>query len=179
MIVEDIMGKMMAIYAEGNNKITDKDRTFFSTAVFAPLGTDISNYEEVPRDVWKAFDEDKTTEFYILEDEIIKQKEINDIQDELILTSMDALAENYELSLTTQEENIIQDELILSSMDALAETYEQTLIMESTMETNEESILISMDALAELYEMILTLQTEIDILKGGATNGNGDGNDIL
>lgn len=189
MVIENRDG-LTILYAEGTNKITDKNRTLYSNIIYLGKNDSVDNYEEVSKDIWKNFvkvtDEDledtkenlKTLEEKVENDKLELQEE-NMMQDELILTSMDALAENYELSLVLQDENLIQDELILSSMDALAETYEQTLIVEESMVINEENVLISMDALAELYEMILALQSKVEILEGGATNGDSDGDNIL
>lgn len=178
MVIENING-MTILYAEGTNKITNKKRTFFTNMVYLAKKDNVDNYEEVPRDIWKNFIKIEDPDLELVKESLKDLEETEEIQDEMILTSMDALAENYELSLVLQDENLIQDELILSSMDALAETYEQTLMVEESMIINEENVLISMDALAELYEMILALQSKVEILEGGATNGDSDGDNIL
>jgi hypothetical protein len=98
--------------------------------------------------------------------------EANLVQDELILSSMDAIAETYEDGLLLQEDNIAQDELILTTMDAVATSYEDILETQTTNIQNEENILVSMDAIAELYEIIMNLTLEIESLKGGVDNGD-------
>lgn len=178
MIIENRNG-LTILYAEGTNKITNKNKKFFSNMIYLAKNDSIDNYEEVPRDIWKHFIKIEDLDLELVKESLKDLEETEEIQDEMILTSMDALAENYELSLVLQDENLIQDELILSSMDALAETYEQTLMVEESMIINEENVLISMDALAELYEMILALQSKVEILEGGATNGDSDGDNIL
>ena len=92
---------------------------------------------------------------------------------------MDAIAENYETSLTIQEDNSNQDELILSTMESVADSYEQMLTLEETTTNNENNVLVSMDAIAELYETVLNLQMELESLKGGDSNGNSNGDNIL
>ena len=92
---------------------------------------------------------------------------------------MDAIAENYETSLTIQEDNSNQDELILSTMESVADSYEQMLTLEETTTNNESNVLVSMDAIAELYETVLTLQAELDALKGGEINGDSNGDSLL
>ena len=100
-------------------------------------------------------------------------------QDEMILSSMDAIAENYETSLTIQEDNSNQDEQILSTMESVADSYEQMLNIETTASKNQNDVLVSMDAIAELYETVLNLQMELESLKGGDSNGNSNGDNIL
>ena len=92
---------------------------------------------------------------------------------------MDAIAENYETSLTIQNDNNTQDELILSTMESVADSYEQMLNIETTASENQNNVLVSMDAIAELYETVLNLQMELESLKGGDSNGNSNGDNIL
>ena len=70
------------------------------------------------------------------------------------------------------ESNLAQDEMILTTMDAIATSYEDILETQVTNIQNEENILVSMDAIAELYEVIMNLTLEIESLKGGADNGD-------
>ena len=172
MIIENIQDKMIVLYAEGSNKITDSKKSFFTNSVFLPINSDISKYIEVPRDIWRGYIEGDGKDFDILFDKIEEQSSVNDVQDELILSSMDAIAETYEDGLLLQEDNIAQDELILTTMDAVATSYEDILETQTANTQNEENILVSMDAIAELYETIMNLTLEIEALKGGVDNGD-------
>ena len=63
MIVENLPG-MIRIFAEGNNKITNKQRSFYTDFIYLGKNDSIDNYEEVPYEVWGLF----------LENEIPKNK---------------------------------------------------------------------------------------------------------
>lgn len=182
MIIENRDG-LIILYSEGTNKITNKSRTLYSDVIYLGKNDSTDNYEEVPRDIWKNFveiiDEDledakerlKTLEEKVEDDKLELQEE-NMMQDELILSTMDAIAETYETGLLLQEDNMMQDELILTTMDAVATSYEDILETQTANIQNEENILVSMDAIAELYEIIMNLTLEIESLKGGVDNGD-------
>ena len=182
MIIENRDG-LIIIYAEGTNKLTNKSRDFYSDLVYLGINDSQDNYEEVSKSIWKNFievvDEDledvkenlKTLEEKVENDKLELQEE-NMMQDELILSTMDAIAETYETGLLLQEDNMMQDELILTTMDAVATSYEDILETQTTNMQNEENILVSMDAIAELYETIMNLTLEIEALKGGVDNGD-------
>ena len=134
---------------------------------------DVDEHEkELWQEVLKADLETEVHTLTSLKEEIEKIGESNLAQDEMILSTMDAVAETYEVGLITQEENMLQDEMILTTMDAIATSYEDILETQVTNIQNEESILVSMDAIAELYEIIMNLTLEIESLKGGVDNGD-------
>ena len=54
MIVEDLNG-LIRIVSEGENKITNKKREFYSNFVYLGKNDSIDNYEEVGYDIWKHF----------------------------------------------------------------------------------------------------------------------------
>ena len=182
MIIENRDG-LIILYSEGTNKITNKNRTLYSSIIYLGKNDSVDNYEEVSKDIWKNFVEVidpnledlkenlKTLEEKAENDKLELQEE-NMLQDELILSTMDAIAETYETGLLLQEDNMMQDELILTTMDAVATSYEDILETQTTNMQNEENILVSMDAIAELYETIMNLTLEIEALKGGVDNGD-------
>ena len=134
---------------------------------------DVDEHEkELWREVLRADLETEVHTLTSLKEEIEKIGESNLAQDEMILSTMDAVAETYEVGLITQEENMLQDEMILTTMDAIATSYEDILETQTTNIQNEENILVSMDAIAELYEIIMNLTLEIESLKGGVDNGD-------
>ena len=63
MIIENLNG-LIRIISEGENKITNKKREFYSDFVYLGKNDSIDNYEEVPYEVWGLF----------LDDEIPKNK---------------------------------------------------------------------------------------------------------
>ena len=54
MIVENLSG-MIRIFAEGNNKITNKQRSFYTNFIYLGKNDKVDNYEEVPYEVWGLF----------------------------------------------------------------------------------------------------------------------------
>ena len=189
MLIENKDG-LTIIYAEGTNKITDSSRTFFSDLIYLGKSDSVDNYVEIEKDIWKNFIkitdpdiEDLKGNLKTLDEKVDSNKTELDAtnlsQDEMILSSMDAIAENYETSLTIQEDNSNQDEQILSTMESVADSYEQMLNIETTASENQNNVLVSMDAIAELYETILNLQMELESLKGGDSNGNSNSDSVL
>ena len=189
MIIENRNG-LTVLYAEGTNKITNQKRSFFTNLIYLGKNDSVDNYVEVEKDIWKNFVkitdpdlEDLKENLKTLDEKVDSNKTELDAtnlsQDEMILSSMDAIVENYETSLTIQEDNSNQDEQILSTMESVADSYEQMLTLEETTTNNENNVLVSMDAIAELYETILNLQMELEALKGGDSNGNSNGDNIL
>ncbi len=189
MIIENRNG-LTILYAEGTSKITNKKRTMFSDCIYLAKNDKVENYEEVPKDIWKNYIEIKDPNLEDVKEDLktLKGKvddnkaevdTINQTQDEMILSSMDAIAENYETSLSIQNDNNTQDELILSTMESVADSYEQMLNIETATSENQDNILVSMDAIAELYEMVLNLQMELEALKGGDSSGNSNSDNIL
>lgn len=54
MIIENLDG-LTVIYAEGTNKITNKDRTFFTDIIYLGINDVVENYSEISREIWKHF----------------------------------------------------------------------------------------------------------------------------
>ena len=54
MIIEDLNG-LTRIVSEGENKITNKKREFYSDFVYLGKNDTIDNYEEVPYEIWGLF----------------------------------------------------------------------------------------------------------------------------
>lgn len=154
MIIENRDG-LIILYSEGTNKITNKNRTLYSNIIYLGKNDSADNYEEVSKDIWKNFVE-------VIDEDLEDTKER--------LKTLEGKVENDKLEL--QEENVMQDELILTTMDAVATSYEDILETQTANIQNEENILVSMDAIAELYETIMNLTLEIEALKGGVDNGD-------
>lgn len=71
MIIENLNG-LTVLYAEGNNKITNTERTFFTNIVYLGKNDSIENYQEVSRDIWRNFIEDKSTDLDSLNEKVEK-----------------------------------------------------------------------------------------------------------
>ena len=84
MIIENLNG-LTVLYAEGNNKITNVERSFFTDMIYLGKNDSVENYQEVPRDIWKHFIEDKPTDFDILQEKINDNSSMITNLEELLL----------------------------------------------------------------------------------------------
>ena len=84
MIIENLNG-LTVLYAEGNNKITNVERSFFTDMIYLGKNDSVENYQEVPREIWKHFIEDKPTDFDILQEKISDNNSMITNLEELLL----------------------------------------------------------------------------------------------
>lgn len=84
MIIENLNG-LTVLYAEGNNKITNTERTFFTDMIYLGKNDSIENYQEVSKDIWKHFVEDVPTDFDILQEKISDNSSMIANLEELLL----------------------------------------------------------------------------------------------
>ena len=102
MIIEDLNG-LIRIISEGENKITNKKREFYSDFVYLGKNDSIDNYEEVPYEVWGLFLEDipknKAEELNTRIETLNKEKE--ELNDNILIL---------------QDENNSQNEVIQNMM---------------------------------------------------------------
>ena len=97
MIVENLPG-MIRIFAEGNNKITNKQRSFYTDFIYLGKNDSIDNYEEVPYEIWGVF----------LENEIPKNKveeltnKIKELEEEKAVLEDMILGDNFTISSAKQ-----------------------------------------------------------------------------
>ena len=77
MIIENLNG-LIRLVAEGDNKITNSKREFYTDFVYLGKNDSIDNYAEVTSDVWKHFVDGE-----IPDNEINKlQNQINELQED-------------------------------------------------------------------------------------------------
>ena len=77
MIIENLNG-LIRLIAEGDNKITNKNRSFYTDFIYLSKNDKVENYEEVPYEVWGLF----------LEDEIPKNK-VEELQQQIAILQED------------------------------------------------------------------------------------------
>lgn len=77
MIVENLSG-LIRLVAEGSNKITDKNRTFYTDFIYLSKNDKVENYEEVSYEVWGHFVEDEIPKNKVEE----LQQQINILQED-------------------------------------------------------------------------------------------------
>ena len=77
--------KFIKIVADEGKKITNANRDFFSDYVYLSKNDSPDNYEEVGREIWKHFIEDKSTDFDILSEKISDNSSMITNLEELLL----------------------------------------------------------------------------------------------
>ena len=84
MIIENLNG-LIRIVPEGENKITNKKREFYSDFVYLGKNDSPDNYEEVGREIWKHFIEEENPDVIELKAQIEDLQDANDELGELLL----------------------------------------------------------------------------------------------
>lgn len=113
MIIEDKNG-LVRLLADGNKKITNKDRSFFSDFIYLGKNDSPDNYEEVGREIWKHFIEDPNPDVVEL------QSQTKDINETMNIIMM-ALA-------NSDEQNSKAIDTILLAMDDLYKMLEPIIL---------------------------------------------------
>ena len=78
-------GTIKVLIADEGKKITNGNKTFFSDFIYLGKNDSPNNYEEVGREIWKHFIEDKTTDFDILQEKISDNNSMITNLEELLL----------------------------------------------------------------------------------------------
>lgn len=135
--------KTIKLVADEGMRITNKDRTIWVEKIFLPPSSDISNYEEVGRDVWKHFIEDPNPDVQELQN-IAKdlQEDVQNLQD-------DTNALNESQLINEETDNII--------MSAIVDSDEKH-------ETLTDILLCAIDDLYSQIEPLLTVSEELCIM---------------
>lgn len=113
MIIENLNG-LIRIVSEGENKITNKKREFYSDFVYLGKNDSPDNYEEVPRAIWKYHVEDPNPDVVELQ---AQTKDLN----EIVNIIMTALA-------NSDEQNSAAIDTILLAMDDLYKMLEPIIL---------------------------------------------------
>ena len=113
MIIKNING-LIVLYAEENNKLTNKEMTFFSDFLYLGKNDSPDNYEEVGREIWKHFVQEENPDVVELQAQNI---DINETMDVL----MTALA-------NSDEQNSSAIDTILLAIDDLYRMLESTIL---------------------------------------------------
>ena len=95
MIIEEKDG-LIKLLAEGTNKITNIERSFFSDFIYLGNNDSPSKYEEVGREIWKHFIEEENPDIAILKEELLDIKEQNKVleQENIKLKSNQTILED-------------------------------------------------------------------------------------
>ena len=113
MIIENLNG-LIRIVSEGENKITNKKREFYSDFVYLSKNDSPDNYEEVPRAIWKYYVEEQNPDVVELQ---AQTKDINETMNIIMM----ALA-------NSDEQNSSAIDTILLAIDDLYKMLEPLLL---------------------------------------------------
>ena len=113
MIIENLNG-LIRIVSEGENKITNKKREFYSDFVYLGKNDSPDNYEEVPRAIWKYYVEEQNPDVVELQ---AQTKDINETMNIIMM----ALA-------NSDEQNSSAIDTILLAIDDLYKMLEPLLL---------------------------------------------------
>ena len=76
---------MIKLIADDGKRITNAERSIFVEVIYLPVTANKDNYEEVGREIWKHFIEDKPTDFDILQEKISDNNSMITNLEELLL----------------------------------------------------------------------------------------------
>lgn len=113
MIIENLNG-LIRIVSEGENKITNKKREFYSDFVYLGKNDSPDNYEEVPRAIWKYYVEEQNPDVVELQ---AQTKDINETMN-IIMTAL----------ANSDEQNSSAIDTILLAIDDLYKTLEPMIL---------------------------------------------------
>ena len=113
MIIENLNG-LIRIVSEGENKITNKKREFYSDFVYLGKNDSPDNYEEVPRAIWKYYVEDPNPDVVELQ---AQTKDINETMN-IVMTAL----------TDSDEQNSSAIDTILLAIDDLYKMLEPLLL---------------------------------------------------
>ena len=113
MIIENLNG-LIRIVSEGENKITNKKREFYSDFVYLGKNDSPDNYEEVPRAIWKYYVEEQNPDVVELQ---AQTKDINNTMN-IIMTAL----------ANSDEQNSSAIDTILLAIDDLYKMLEPLLL---------------------------------------------------
>ena len=113
MIIENLNG-LIRIVSEGENKITNKKREFYSDFVYLGKNDSPDNYEEVPRAIWKYYVEEQNPDVVELQ---AQTKDINETMN-IIMTAL----------ANSDEQNSAAIDTILLAMDDLYKMLEPIIL---------------------------------------------------
>lgn len=144
MIINNSKG-FVKLIAEENKKITNAKRSFFSDFIYLGKNDSIDNYEEVGREIWKYFIEEKNPDVKEL------QNITNDIKKEI--TNLQTQTE------VISETQVLADETTEIVMMALTESDEKH-------ENMTDVILCAIDEMFQIIEPIMSADEEVCISLG-------------
>ena len=153
MIIDNLDG-MVILRAEGNNKITNEARDFFTETIYLGKNDSPDNYEEVGRDVWKHFVKEENPDINELRartDDL--QSSVSSLQEETsILNETQLMSE--EIDNIIMEAITDSDEKHEALTDVMLCAIDEVFMMLDPLISVSEEVVMSMENSDQLGELL-------------------------
>lgn len=153
MIIDNLDG-MVILRAEGNNKITNEARDFFTETIYLGKNDSPDNYEEVGRDVWKHFVKEENPDINELKartDDL--QSSVSSLQEETsILNETQLMSE--EIDNIIMEAITDSDEKHEALTDVMLCAIDEVFMMLDPLISVSEEVVMSMENSDQLGELL-------------------------
>lgn len=153
MIVENLDG-MVILRAEGNNKITNEGRDFFTDFIYLGKNDSPDNYEEVGREIWKYFVKEENPDINELKARTEDlQSSVSNLQEETLILNETQLM-NGEIDNIIMEAITDSDEKHEALTDVVLCAIDEVFMMLDPLISISEEVVMSMENSKQLGELL-------------------------
>ena len=153
MIIDNLDG-MVILRAEGNNKITNEARDFFTETIYLGKNDSPDNYEEVGRDVWKHFVKEENPDVNELKSRTEDlQSSVSSLQEETSILNETQLM-NEEIDNIIMEAITDSDEKHEALTDVMLCAIDEVFMMLDPLISISEEVVMSMENSDQLGELL-------------------------
>lgn len=153
MIVENL-GGMVILRAEGNNKITNEGRDFFTDFIYLGKNDSPDNYEEVGREIWKYFVKEENPDINELKARTEDlQSSVSNLQEETLILNETQLM-NGEIDNIIMEAITDSDEKHEALTDIVLCAIDEVFMMLDPLISVSEEVVMSMENSNQLGELL-------------------------
>lgn len=153
MIVENL-GGMVILRAEGNNKITNEGRDFFTDFIYLGKNDSPDNYEEVGREIWKYFVKEENPDINELKARTEDlQSSVSNLQEETLILNETQLM-NGEIDNIIMEAITDSDEKHEALTDIVLCAIDEVFMMLDPLISVSEEVVMSMENSKQLGELL-------------------------
>lgn len=158
MIIENLDG-MVVLRAEGNNRITNESRDFFTEIIYLGKNDSPDNYEEVGREIWKHFVKEENPDINEL------KARTEDLQSSVSNLQEETSALNETQLMSGELDNIIMEAITDSDekhealTDVMLCAIDEVFMMLDPLISVSEEVVMSMENSEQLNEL---LNKEVD-----------------
>lgn len=153
MIIDNLDG-MVILRAEGNNKITNKARDFFTEIIYLGKNDSPDNYEEVGREIWKHFVKEENPDINELKartDDL--QSSVSSLQEETSILNETQLMSG-EIDNIIMEAITDSDEKHEALTDVMLCAIDEVFMMLDPLISVSEEVVMSMENSDQLGELL-------------------------